>query len=158
MTKHLIQIIIMSTFLLVVFLSFAAKAQTNGVSAITTDGSNLVGSWHEPKEILAKVDAIFTGQFVTISEGDFVATGGPTYGAKVKVLQLLKGTVDPQINVLLHPFSGGQIHERKPELNHTYIFFVKVLKGDNLSQVVKLMDGTDDRIAKVKALIAPAPK
>jgi hypothetical protein len=142
------------------FLAAAVQGypQTNSAPQITVDGSKLSGSWHKPEELIVKSDAIFTGELLSLSPPDFVASGSPSYGAKVKVFQLLKGTVNSEITVILRVTNIGPITEKKPELNHTYIFFAKIIKEDDLIQITKLMDGTDDRTAKVKALIAQAPK
>jgi hypothetical protein len=157
MKSNLFKITIIFALLNFHFLVFDANAQSNVSPAIMTDGSNLSGSWRKPEELIAKSDAIFIGQILSLSLPDFVAAGASSYGAKVKVLQSFKGIIAAEIHVALQVTNGGPISEKKPELNHTYIFFVTIRKEDNRIEVLKLVDATDDAIAHVKQLIAAAP-
>jgi hypothetical protein len=154
MTKHTLKITIASTLCCLLF-GLAANAQTNSSpAAIATDGSHLSGSWRKPEQLITQADAIFTGQILDLGLPDFEAAGSPIYGARVKVLQSFKGTIAGEVVVMLHVTNLGSITEKKPVLNHTYILFVRTSTKSNAVELLKIMEGSADNIAKVKELIA----
>jgi hypothetical protein len=135
-----------------------ADAQTNETPQKPADVPKLTGSRFKSEELIVKSDAIFSGQILSLSAPDFAATGNSVYGAKIQVLKILKGNIAPLINVALRVQFGSWAGERKPELNHPYIFFVTISQSDNSIEVLKLLDATADDVAHVTALIAQAPK
>ncbi|MCE0482915.1 MAG: hypothetical protein LV479_01600, partial [Methylacidiphilales bacterium] len=78
-------------------------------------------------------------------------------GNKIKVLQVIRGSVEGQVTISFK-IRGG-LHEQPPQEGDTYIFFAhkNTEPGWDNYTVLKLLPATDDNIAKVKALIAAAP-
>jgi hypothetical protein len=100
-----------------------AHAQNGiGTANTTKDSPPLTGSLLKAEDIIKKSNAIFKGQIIRLSGPNFDATNNDGYGAKVQVLEIYKGTVDPLIDVGLHVVFGSWAGEKKPELNHPYIF------------------------------------
>jgi hypothetical protein len=114
----------------------------------------LSGSTQKTENIVLKCDAVFIGQITHMRLGPPASSNVASYtGVKVKVLQMLRGSFDEQIPVMLNVLALN--HEEAPTTEGTYIFFLKKESGWNI--VKKLLPATNDNIAKVKALIAAAP-
>jgi hypothetical protein len=115
----------------------------------------LSGSTLKSEDIAVKVDAVFVGEITDPGLTVPTSPGMASYnGVQVKVLQVLRGSIDAQtITVKLDIFAANR--EEPPKVGTQYIFFVKK-DGDRFT-ALKLLPATDDHITKVKALIAAAP-
>jgi len=113
----------------------------------------LNGSTLKAEDIAAKADAVFVGEIIQMGFPNPSAPGLASYGTQVKVLQVLRGSVDAQITVTIDTHAMNR--EEPPKVGTQYIFFVKK-EGDHF-KALKLLTATDANIAKVKALIAAAP-
>ncbi len=107
-----------------------------------------------------KTDAIFVGEITQMGFPSIKAVGRLSYYKnKVKVLQILRGTIEPQIKVTIYLYSVSDISETQPNIGTAYIFFIK--KNDQGTfdpyTALKLLPATDTNITKVKKLIAAAP-
>ena len=126
----------------------------------TGSGQNepvISGSTLKSDDIVSKADAIFVGKITAIGFGNLKAKGESVYrGVQVKVLKVLRGTIESSITVTLHVIAVMDFHEDPPEAGSPYIFFVK--KAGALEKdpyvVLKLLPATDDNIAKIKQLVA----
>jgi hypothetical protein len=119
----------------------------------------LSGSTLKSEDVMVKADAIFVGEIVEIGFPTAKAPGrGSYYGVQVKVLQVLRGSVDAQVTVTL--YTTYSAHEQPPKVGNTYIFFAhkNTEPGWDNYTVVKLLPATDATITKVKGIIAQAPK
>jgi hypothetical protein len=105
-----------------------------------------------------KADAIFVGQIEKIGGPTLAAIGEKAYyGVEVKVVEVLKGTVNPEVSVALTARTDAKVPESAPEASKTYIFFVKKKETGSQFRVLKLLPADTALIAQVKALIAAQP-
>lgn len=131
------------------------KAQ-NIPAGASQNQSILSGSRLKSEDVTTKVDAVFIGEIEEIGFPTTLSPGALTYhGVKVKVLQVLRGSVGAEVTVTLYAERTSNVREQAPKVSGTYIFFIKQTPGWNI--VHKLLPATDDNIAKVKQLIAAAP-
>jgi hypothetical protein len=116
----------------------------------------LPGSTVKTEEVALKCDAVFVGQITDIGHW-----GPPTspdlislQGVKIKILQVLRGSVDSEISVEIFWFDTNS--EESPKAQSTYIFFLNKTHVENTIQniVPKLLPATEDNIAMVKKLIS----
>lgn len=121
--------------------------------------SPLTGSEVPLGTAVKQSDAIFTGQIEEI-RGPVVKDIGEKdyFGVKVKVLDVLKGTVDPEVSVALSDRTGTKVPEVAPETGKTYLFFAKKKPVGSQFRVLKLLPADDSIIAQVKQLIAQNPQ
>lgn len=121
----------------------------------------LSGSTLKSEDLASKCDAIFIGQIAKLGYPVLASAGAVSYhGVEVKVLQVLRGSIDGEVvKVTLLAMSGQNVHEAPPEVGNTYIFFVhkNTEKGWNPYTAIKLLPATNDHVTKIKALIAAAP-
>jgi hypothetical protein len=116
----------------------------------------LSGSSLRSGDLIVKSDVICVGEITTIGSPLSRATGQDTYaGVKIQISQDLKSHIDSPALVEIVVAKEHDLKEEAPELETSYIFFIKKIPGWNI--VLKLLPATDDNIAKVKALIAAAP-
>lgn len=121
----------------------------------------LTGSTLRSDDVATKADAVFVGQITHLGFSNLKALGEAVYrGVQVNILQVLRGSLDPQSTFTLRVMvPSTRSHENPPTVGISYIFFVKrddPSKHDAYT-VLKLLPATDANIAKVKALIAAAP-
>jgi hypothetical protein len=157
--KYLLPLAICALFNMLVSIQ-SVKAQ-NPVAAGQGE-SILTGSAQKSEEIAAKADVVvFIGKIIELGDPVPASTDTASYsGVQVKVLQVLRGTVDGDVvKVTLRTTWGRNVHESPPVVGSTYIFFARknTEKGWNPYTVLKLLPATDATTAKVKALIAAAP-
>jgi hypothetical protein len=153
-TAHLWSIL----WIVLVFGIQVSKAQNTPAGVGQTEPV-LSGSALKSEDTATKVDAVFVGEITTIGGGNPKATGRSAYrGVQVKVLQVLRGSVAPQVSVTLYARFEGGVHEQPPVVGGTYIFFAhkNIEPGVDNYTVLKLLPATDDSTAAVKKLI-PAP-
>jgi hypothetical protein len=129
------------------------KAQDNSGGKGPTEPINLSGSNLKAEEIVLKSDAVFVGEITQTSDGPPAAASMHSVGVQVKVLQILKGSVDTEISVTMDVYSIYR--EGPPQVGSSYIFFAH--KEDNRIRVLKLLPATDANVTKVKAAIASTP-
>lgn len=104
-------------------------------------------------------DAIFTGQVEEIGAPVFKALGEKSYyGIRIKVVQVLKGTVDSEVLVSLIARMDTKVVEAPPESGKTYLFFAKKKKNSSQLRVIKLIVANNPSIAEVKQLISQSPQ
>ncbi len=157
--KYFLLLTICALFTIVVNLQ-SLKAQN---PTTTRQGEPILsGSAQKSEEIAAKANTVFIGKIIELGDPVPIAMDTASYsGVQVKVLQILRGTVnDEVVKVTLHTTWGRNMHETPPVIGNTYIFFARknTEKGWNPYTVLKLLPATDDNITKVKALIAAAPE
>ncbi len=137
----------------------ALNAQ-NVLTGSTQNESILSGSSLKSKELTLKVDAIFIGTITKIGFPVPAETDTASYsGIEVKVLQVLRGSVDAQI-VTVTLRTKGSLHEAPPVVGSSYIFFVhkNTEKGWDPYTAGKLLSATDDNIVDIKKMITQATK
>jgi hypothetical protein len=116
------------------------------------------GSEVRSEKVVKQSDAIFTGQIEEIGAAVVKAFGEKSYyGVKVKVLEVLKGTVDPEVSVSSIARTDTKVPEVAPETGKTYIFFAEKKEVGSQYRVLKLLPADDASISQVKVLIAAAP-
>lgn len=159
-TRTALPVTMLWIMLSLVFTIQISRAQNTPAGAEQNEPA-LSGSTLRSEDVATKADAVFVGQITHLGFSNLKALGEAVYrGLQVKVLQVLRGSVDPQstftLRVMVPSISS---HENPPAVGSTYIFFVK--KDDpskhDAYTVLKLLPATDDNIAKVKAVIAAAP-
>jgi len=123
------------------------------------DDTKLTGSDLKVENAALHSDAIFVGQITDVgAEEEFPpasAYAGPLYhGVKIKIIQVLRGTVGTQTSVTL--FVDFVAQEKLQTVGNSYIFFVTKNrdKDPDPFTALKLLPATDDSIAKIKQLIA----
>jgi hypothetical protein len=132
-----------------------ALSETRENISIKLSGSDL-----KSEDIVLKANAVFVGEITELGHPNTKAPGQNVYhGVQIKVLQVLRGSVDAQVTVTLYIHFAPNSSENPPKVGNTYIFFAhkNTEVGWNPFTVLKLLPATDDNIAKVKALIAAAP-
>ncbi len=134
-----------------------ASSQTTVVS---TNGSNLPGSWLAEGTLISKSDVVFVGKILNLSIPDSVAAGGLLYGANVEVARVLKGVIAGKVVVSLRVTSIGPIKEGEPKINHTYVFFatVTVSGAEKRIDALKLIDATNAAVQRVADSLNQGPK
>ena len=136
-----------------------SKAQNSPAEAVQNEPI-LSGSSLKSEDTVIKSDAIFIGQITQMGFQSLKAAGRSSYyGNIVKILQVLRGTVDAQIKITLYVYYVSDTPENPPKTGNSYIFFVKKNAPGQPDPyaALKLLPATDDNIAKVKALIAASP-
>lgn len=159
--RNAIALVIVFALLNLVFLVKALKAQNAPTETGRAESTNLAGSTLKMEDTVLKANAIFVGEIIQEGIPDVSAPGRSAYsGVKVKVLQVLRGSVDAQVSVTLYTTYSS--NEQPPKAGSTYIFLAhkNTEPGWDAYKVFKLLPATDENIAKVKQLIAvgPAPK
>jgi hypothetical protein len=116
-----------------------------------------IGSYLKLEDVVSKADVVFVGVLLQTGPVTVAAPGQVRIsGNQVKVLQTLKGSVNEQVSVEfnVHNDSKGAV-----KIGNTYIFFVKSIAHPDPDPylAIKILAAADDKISKVKALIAAAP-
>jgi hypothetical protein len=150
---------VMRAILLVVLASFLFSGVVRA-----DDAPKLTGSSLKIKNAVSKSIAVFVGTVRDLGlkapDPPTTPANGPVYnGVKVKVLKVLKGSVESQASVSL--FVDFSIHEELHKVESSYIFFVSkntatlssIIPPDSFF-VVKLLPATEANIAMVKMLIS----
>ena len=113
----------------------------------------LTGSALKSEDIAAKTDAVFVGEIMQIGFPNPSSPGMASYGVQVKVLQVLRGSVEGQAIVTVATRAINR--EEPPKAGSQYIFFAKK-EGDRF-EALKLLPATAANVAKIKGLLPPAP-
>jgi hypothetical protein len=130
------------------------KSQNAPAATASSDSMKLTGSTLREEDLVAKSDAIFIGEIADPGLTVPTSPGMASYsGVQVKVLQVLRGSVDPQVTVKLDIFATN--HEGPPQVGSSYIFFVH--KENDQLRVLKLLPTTNANTTKVTKVIAAAP-
>jgi hypothetical protein len=107
-----------------------------------------------------KSSLVFVGLLEILGNFDLADEGVASYrNTKIKIISVLKGELKDKSEIQVGIFPRlvyGKGFEATPKVGSTYIFFVKTDNG-NRYEAIKLLEATDDNIAKVKALIDAAP-
>jgi len=135
----------------------ALNAQDVSDSSDQKESIKLTGSPVKAKDIAFNCDAVFVGEITKAGFPSDPAHGWVVYsGIAVRVSNVLRGSVESQIDVSLRTLSNSSTQESPPAYGHTYIFFVN--KTTDASEdpyiVLKLLPATDDNVAMVKQLLA----
>jgi hypothetical protein len=126
----------------------------NSPNVTPNDSIKLPGSTFKEEDVAPRSDSIFIGEIMDMGPSAPTSPGTASFnGVRVKVLQILRGSIGSEITVEITSFALE--HEALPKVGSSYIFFVKK-DGDRFT-AVKLLPATDDHITKVKGLIAAAP-
>jgi len=124
------------------------------IGIVRADGTpTLAGSSIKTEDVALKCNAVFVGKITHVGPPTGAAPGLATFGVKVTVLQVLRGTVDAQVGIRID--DDVLNHESAPKVENTYVFFVE--KDETRLTALKLLPATDDNIATVKKLIAQLP-
>jgi len=118
---------------------------------------NLIGSSLKTENAIAKSQTVFIGQLVSLGERDnsvdHESLGQEYENAKIKLVELLKGTFDAHTTVGIYS-NAIMLKEETPHVGETYIFFVAYAgNASNPFIVIKLLTATNDSVFNVKKLI-----
>ena len=158
LSLYLILFVLSALFFCTHFLR--AQTTNNSLDQHKTD-ARLSGSDLTSTDAAAKADAIFVGKVLFINFGSLKAKGQSVFrGVQVQVTQILFGTVDKQVTLTLRIQGTVSSREAPPNVGGDYIFFVMkgVTPGGDKLSAIKVLDGSDDNIKKVRDLIASMPK
>ncbi|HXC02119.1 MAG TPA: hypothetical protein VNU49_05665 [Opitutaceae bacterium] len=137
-------------------LGFAAQEIYSQDASALQQPIKLSGSEQTTVNMVLKCDVIFIGKVEEIGMPGLKSAGQSTYhGVRVRVSQLLKGSIDSPVLVSLRVTIGKRLQEVPPQIGKSYVFFVEKRPSENIAR--KLLDGTDVNIAKIKQLIATPP-
>jgi hypothetical protein len=138
-----------------IFMVAVAISLSVGIAS-ANETSNLVGSTVKTEDAASRSQTIFIGRLVSLgqqNESMDPLTLGPLYRhAKIRVLASIKGAFDSVKSVRLCPNAVSQ--EKTPIEGASYIFFIEYDSGASTTYILKLLDATDENIARVKKLIS----
>jgi len=140
--------------------SAALNAQSAPGAIPQTGPVRFSGSAVKTESIVASCDAIVVGEVTEPGTSqDQPESPWTVYsGIGVKISQILRGSVDHQIDVTLSTMRSQSFQEIPPTFEDSYIFFInKTDTGSDPYQVIKVLPATDENIAVVKKLIAALP-
>ena len=140
---------------LIIGVQIVAAQNTTNPGAVQAE-PKLSGSRFKTEDMALKADAVFVGEITQMGSPTAKMAGAVVYhGVQVKILQVLRGSIDPQSTFTLYVSGTTTFHEDSPKVGSSYIFFVrKNGPGQpDLYSVLKLLPATDATTAKVKGLI-----
>jgi hypothetical protein len=139
-------ILILISFSICITIASVVQAQNS---------SKLLGDrWSEENSVKG-AGIIAIGQFKSLGEADVDSEENSYSGAVVEISRVLKGRVGKEIKTTyaLRSTAVAVEKEASPEIGVEYIFFLE--SGDaTVFQIIKLLKATNERVAKIQALIA----
>jgi len=161
MKKQFVLLLSMSWIALSLVISVqVSHAQNAPTGAGQTEPVKLTGGDVKSEDAILKTDVLFIGQITHLGFGNLKAQGEAVYrGMQIKVIQILRGSLQPESTFTLRVFHVYSSDEYPPTEGSSYIFFAK--RNDPSEKdayaIVKLLPATDANVTKVKALTASAP-
>jgi hypothetical protein len=137
----------------------------NSATAQGSDGSK--NTYFSGRDVavegaLSKADVVLIGKLSgagnEVDSPPFAPVAGPTFsGARISVIQVLKGTAGSSVGVSF--FVNSANHEKSPDAASSYIFFLAKNAANATDQytILKILPASDDNVSKIKALIAALP-
>jgi len=148
-------------WILLLILGIQPLNAQNSPATGPSESIKLSGSAIKAEDIVLSCDAVCVGEIEDMGlPTNSSTTGLVVYsGIEVKVLQILRGSVEYQIKITLNTLKSPSLQEMPPKFGGSYIFFVNRNnpEADDPFIALKLLPATDDNIAMVKKLIAAAP-